>query len=361
MKLLWFGVLLGVSDSLVTVDSLIRVDSRIPVNSLTHYRQYRNGKNPLIPKSTYPFITKKNPINLKFQESKIDGFIQLIRPKSILPTFLLSFSGAWLIHPSFTDLAHSTSFIISSITTLLVMSSAMVINDIYDLPIDKINHPKRPLVSKKVSVIEAILLYASMNLLTEGLSLYFLPEYLQNIIHLSILYVGLYTPIFKKIPLVKNAACAGLVSFSILFSGMSTSGNTLISLNPNFDLFSNLLVMIFLGSLCNELLLDIRDYQGDKENQIYTIPVIFGKPFAWFFANMVAYFNLFFSGNVLIYNTNMTNGLLWFLMFSPILKNLYRIKQEDYSYDSITKTLKDNNTSLFTVILFLCSIAGTRL
>jgi 4-hydroxybenzoate polyprenyltransferase len=51
------------------------------------------------------------------------------------------------MHPSFTFLMGSIPFLISSLTTLLVMSSAMVINDIYDLPIDRINHPKRPLVS----------------------------------------------------------------------------------------------------------------------------------------------------------------------------------------------------------------------
>jgi geranylgeranylglycerol-phosphate geranylgeranyltransferase len=346
MKLLLTAVLLCFTDSLV------------------HYRQFRNGhlySKSFIKKPYHPkFPIKKNPtVYFNPPDSKIDGLIQLIRPKSILPTFLLSFSGGWLMHPSLTFLAQSTPFLISSLTTLLVMSSAMVINDIYDLPIDRINHPKRPLVSKTVSVPEAIALYVTMILITEGLSLYFLPSYLQNIIHLAIIYTGLYTPVFKKIPFVKNAACAGLVSFSIFFSGLSSTSR-MISLNPNFELFSNLLVMIFLGSFCNELLLDIRDYEGDKENQIYTIPVIFGKPLAWVTANMITYFNLFFSGNVLIYHTNLTDGLLMALMFSPILKNLYWIKQENYSYDSITRTLNDSNITLFSLILFFCSIAFTK-
>ena len=42
---------------------------------------------------------------------KVSGFIQLIRPKSILPTLLLNFSGAWIINPNFESLIHSTTFV----------------------------------------------------------------------------------------------------------------------------------------------------------------------------------------------------------------------------------------------------------
>jgi 8-oxo-dGTP diphosphatase len=75
----------------------------------------------------------------------------------------------------------------------------------------------------------------------------FLPENLQTIVHVSILNILLYTPIYKKIPFIKNMFCAGMVAFSILFSGMAASSKELIIVNPRFSIFSVALSILFFG------------------------------------------------------------------------------------------------------------------
>jgi geranylgeranylglycerol-phosphate geranylgeranyltransferase len=108
-------------------------------------------------------LFNQNVLLLKKQNSNISlykkslGFFKLIRYKSLLPTSLLCFTGGWIMNPSIYNLLHSQSFIISVINTLLVMSNSMVINDIYDIEIDKINNPNRPLINGKITRNEAIL------------------------------------------------------------------------------------------------------------------------------------------------------------------------------------------------------------
>ena len=63
----------------------------------------------------------------------------LIRSENIFPTLLLSFSGGWIVNPSIYNLLKNKSFIVSNIVTILIMCSSMIINDIVDINIDKMN------------------------------------------------------------------------------------------------------------------------------------------------------------------------------------------------------------------------------
>ena len=146
--------------------------------------------------------------------SKWNGFVKIIRPNNILPTFLLCLTGGWIINPSIYNLLHSQSFLISTINTILIMSNSMIINDLYDINIDKINSPNRPLVTGEITKTDAIIYIISLLSITEYLNYRFLPSSLQWIIHLAILNTIIYTPILKKMLLIKNISCAALVAWS---------------------------------------------------------------------------------------------------------------------------------------------------
>jgi hypothetical protein len=45
------------------------------------------------------------------------------------------------------------------------------------------------------------------------------------IIQMVIVQIILYTPVLKRIFLIKNLSCAGLVAFSIFFNGLASAGN----------------------------------------------------------------------------------------------------------------------------------------
>ena len=122
---------------------------------------------------------------------------------------------------------NSTSPIIiySLISTLLLLSANMAINDLFDLEIDRINHSDRPLVSGEIKIKEAILLTIALIFSTELINIFLLPQKLQIPIHLSVLFTFIYTPILKKILFVKNISCALMVAYSIFFGGFAAYNN----------------------------------------------------------------------------------------------------------------------------------------
>ena len=294
--------------------------------------------------SNYNNLFKKNNII-----KKLKGFLKIIRSNNILPTFVLCLFGGWINNPSITNLLSSQQFIVSTITTLLIMSSSMIINDIYDIEVDKINNSNRPLITGEVSVKEAILYAFFLLSFTEFLSLNYLKNNLQWIIHLVILLINIYTPILKKILFIKNIFCASLVSFSIFFTGLSVTNSELIK-NSNFSIALNLL---FFGSLSNEIILDIRDYDGDKNQNINTIPIIFGKYKAWIFINVLQYFSLIYNSFIFFYLFNNKISFYYILIMIPRLTYLYYIKKDNYSKDSISKYMKETNKTLLLLLSYL--------
>jgi geranylgeranylglycerol-phosphate geranylgeranyltransferase len=298
---------------------------------------------------------KTNSLQLK-PIHKIKSLFTLIRSNNIIPTTLLCFSGAWIINPSINHLLYSIPFIVSTINTIMIMSTSMILNDIYDINIDKINNPNKPLVNGNIKIYEAVILSFCLISIVEYLTLNYLEDNLKIIIQLAIIQITIYTPILKKILIIKNISCASLISFSLFFTGLSVS-NSLMNINKNFGLLSIAINIIFFGSLCNELLLDIRDREGDKENNIITIPTLLGNNFSWIISNIILNFNIISNSLSIAYLYNDKLALFLPIFLFPLLINLYNIKKNNYSNESIANYMKKSNYSLILILFYLCIIA----
>jgi len=315
-------------------------------NNYNNYNNYNNHNND------------NNKIN------KIDGFLSIIRYKNILPTLYLLLTGSWIVNPNFNNLCNllnSKTLLFSSINTILILMSNMIINDILDINIDKINNPTRPLITGDIKLNEAYFLLIFFLAITEFINIYFLPINLQYIIHLSLLYTFIYTPILKKIPLIKNLSCATIVSSSIYVGGLATITNMNINTNLNTNININLLyqsiLLVFLGSLYNEILLDISDYDGDKKNNIFTIATIFGKNISLLISKKILEFNIFIN-TLLIYNFGYINYSLLFIITSlPILYDFYKIKINNYQKDDIRNTFTTSSNQMVFMLLIICLIS----
>jgi len=322
---------------------IFNVNAFIKVNNCKHVRSSLVKYAP-----TEPIEPFKN---------KINGLVKLIRPKSLFPTLLLNLSGGWIMNPSFNNLIHSTSFIVGTVNTILILMSSMVINDIYDYKIDKINNPSRPIASGQIKIYEAVLLHVLLVGGAEYLSLHFLPENLQLIIHLAIITASFYTPFFKRIPFIKNISCASLVAFTIFFSGLSSSIGIMTE-HKNFGFLAIALGLVFYGSLSNEILLDIRDYEGDKKHNIVTIPVLFGKDVAWICAKVIANLNVMSNTLSLYYLSDFNTGAFLALICSPLTFNLFKLKGDGYTKENIEKVVNDTNIPLFFTLLYFCLLSS---
>jgi len=143
-------------------------------------------------------------------------------------------------------------------------------NNIHDIKIDQISNKKRPL-QKGININE----YSFFSKVFFGLSIIFACS--GGIISLSgiIIFIALYyiysTPPFrvKRIPLLSK----GIISFAsltLIYIGyLATGGNIL-----EFPL--EIMLVFVIGFTLAINFIDIKDYEGDKKNNILTLPVIFG-------------------------------------------------------------------------------------
>jgi 4-hydroxybenzoate polyprenyltransferase len=330
-----------------------RKDNKFDIyNKIDNYNIFNKNNKFQIINNSYFFNKLSNKLTI-INKKKIN-FMKLIRGNNIIPTILLHSVGSYIINPSINNLLKSKEFIVSLINSLFIMSSAMIINDIVDIEIDKINSSDKPLVNNSISIKEAYSYLFILLGISQILSFNYLPKNMQILNNISTFNILIYTSILKKITFIKNISCAFLVSFTIIFYGLS---NTI-----NIDIYKYLLLFvlsntIFFGSFYNEVLLDIRDIEGDKKYNIRTIPVKYGHIFS---------INLLYSiiKTIMIINTlflirlyNFKISFIYTIICSLLLNNLKIIKKSNYSKRIIIEIVKDTNKILILLLGYFIFIA----
>lgn len=285
-------------------------------------------------------------------EKKTSGFIKIIRAENILPTLLLSMSSGFIMIPNLINLLKSTPFMVSIVIIMLIMTNGMIINDIFDIKIDKINTPTRPLITGELTKQEAFGISAVFMVITELLSMRVLNASSQTVVDVANLVILLYTPIFKRILFVKNLVCGGLISFATIFPALCI-GN----INGNFQLLMVLCRMILFGSISLEMLYDIKDYDGDLRNGINTIPNTYGKHFTYQFVSALLTFSILLNMMYLTCMYNFKYGVVFMFLQSPLLTRLKDIQNSSFSKKSIKKYGLQTTETLATTLLFLCFLA----
>ncbi len=164
------------------------------------------------------------------------------------------------------------------ITLIIAVSSSWIssvfFNDVADFEIDKISNPHRPLpkgiLSKKQSLNIAIsFLFISL------ISTLFASKHIFTLIVFYHVLSWIYNtkPFrFKTIPIIATfiASIASIVIISIGFLATSTNFSILKFLP------TNIVLSLIIGYTLSLPIKDLKDLEGDKNDGVKTIPVIFG-------------------------------------------------------------------------------------
>lgn len=146
--------------------------------------------------------------------------------------------------------------------------------------------------------------------------------------------------------------------FIYFYVSLYISSNTLLYTNTKFGLLAIAMSLIFFGSWSNELILDIRDIEGDKNNKIVTIPTVFGKEFSWLLVYTINNYNIISNSLSIAYLYNSSGiGFAIVPILTPLLVNLYKVKREKYSLESIKNYTQKSNYPLLVLICYLCGLA----
>ena len=110
----------------------------------------------------------------------------------------------------------------------------MVINDYYDYKSGTDNAKTLKVLNNNELTTEEVLYYSMYLAIASYYLTSFINNYVvRNIISNTILLTYLYTPIFKKIPLIKNAVVALIISQAPITGALIVNGN-IQNIIPNF-------------------------------------------------------------------------------------------------------------------------------
>ena len=152
-------------------------------------------------------------------------------------------------------------YLLTAIILVCMTSAACAINDYWDLPQDRINHPQRPLPSGRLQPETAwwaaVVLFTSAAFAAVVLGLY--PFIL---VAVNIILLWNYSHLLKLSGILGNIVVAIAVA-SLIFLGSLVVGKPLTTLYPSWFLFSYM--------LAKEIIWDIHDAEGDRLLGIVTV------------------------------------------------------------------------------------------
>lgn len=198
----------------------------------------------------------------------INAYIQLSRPVNVLMAFVAVPVGCWIAGAHMDD---AIKIFLAALSVALVAASANAINDFFDLEIDRINKPLRPLPSGALTPRDAQRMWFVCALAAILLNVW-IGKFALAMVIIAVIALYWYSAYFKRTALLGNILAAGIIAWMIfLYSGV-VIGNIERSIVPA--------IFAFLSNFGREIIKDVEDIDGDREAHANTLPVQYGVTFA---------------------------------------------------------------------------------
>ena len=203
---------------------------------------------------------------MKSAISTIISLIQLCRPLNVIVTGVVVVVGG-VIAAQQAGIPLQTTVYLAGISAALVAAAGNVVNDVYDLEIDKINRQERPLPAGKVEIATAVLWSRVLFLI--GILLGFNMSLSLGLIALfvAVLLWG-YSYKLKKLPLIGNIVVS-------LCGGLAFVYGAVAAADFKYGIFPATFALLI--HLSREIIKDAEDMPGDRVVNARTLPLVIGK------------------------------------------------------------------------------------
>lgn len=201
--------------------------------------------------------------------ASLGGLLELTRPVNALVAGVLTGIGAFVAGGLLAAPAAAGAAVGA---TVFATAAGNAINDYFDRGIDAINQPDRPIprgaVSPRTALAFSAALFAGAVLLALTL-----PALALAIAVVNLLLLIAYTQLFKGLPGVGNAVVAALGGSTFLFGGAAVGDVAAPGV---------LFVLAALSTFTREVIKDVEDLEGDREEGLNTLPIAIGeRPALW--------------------------------------------------------------------------------
>jgi len=191
------------------------------------------------------------------------AYVQLSRPVNVLITFVSIPVACWIAGGT----ASAWFFILMAGTTgALVAAGANAVNDAFDIDIDRINRPDRPLPRGALTQHDARRMWLIVSGAAIGINL-FLNSAALFIVVLSIALLYFYSARLKRTVFIGNVLIGSMTGMAFIYGGVVV-GRIEHAVVPA--------IFAFLVNLARELLKDVEDMEGDRRENAVTLPVKYG-------------------------------------------------------------------------------------
>src|SRR5437870_1559380 len=212
----------------------------------------------------YRTVSVSNPT----MSTRLNAYLTLIRPPNTIMIGLAVVIGEAI---GLGRLPGISEAVFGFLTASLMMAGTMIANDIYDVEIDKVNSPQRPLASGTVKTRDAVVLAVALSVAAIGFSaLLGLWTFLTA--HLALALMVYYNTRGKKTGLIGNAVVSFNVALPFFYGGLAVN-----SIGPLLFIFS---VVAFLANFAREVAKRIADTKGDSLRPARTLAVVRGTKVA---------------------------------------------------------------------------------
>jgi geranylgeranylglycerol-phosphate geranylgeranyltransferase len=194
----------------------------------------------------------------------VRGLVELTRPLNTVAAGALTFIGAFVAGGAVAQPAATAAAVGA---TWLATGAGMAINDYFDRDVDRINNPERAIPRGAVSPRGALAFSLALFAGAMALAL-LLPPLAIAIAAVNLVGLVTYTEYFKGLPGAGNALVAYLGGSTFLF-GSAAVGEPLAG--------GVLAVLAALSTFAREVVKDVEDVAGDREEGLNTLPIAVGE------------------------------------------------------------------------------------
>jgi geranylgeranylglycerol-phosphate geranylgeranyltransferase len=192
-----------------------------------------------------------------------NGYVRLSRPVNVLITLVSIPVACWIAGGTAGDWF---LILLAALAGALVTAGANAINDAFDIEIDRINRPNRPLPRGILKQRDARRMWLVMSISAIGINI-FINLFALLIVLFAVVLLYYYSARLKKTILAGNFVVGLMTGITFIYGG-AVIGSIDRAIIP--ALFA------FLVNLARELVKDVEDIEGDRMKDAVTLPVRYG-------------------------------------------------------------------------------------
>ncbi len=244
-------------------------------------------------------------------------------------------------------------FLLLVLSTICIAAAGYLINDVFDKNIDAINKPEKVIINRYISETTAYNYYIVLNIIGVGIGFY-LSNYIGKpsfagifIVIAATLY--LYASSLKKSLFIGNFIIAVILGISVLIVGVYDLLPIITFENQQglgilFKILMEYAFFAFLLGLIREIVKDFEDIEGDLDNGVKSLPIVFGVQKAKVILSVllvIAIVSLIWYSFVYLFENDLYLAVIYIfaLLLAPVIYALIRLwnasVKKDYSHLSL--------------------------